>query len=204
VARNEPTRLIVAMDATASRQSSWDTARQVMDAMFREVPEGLAVQVVWYDGQGMHCSPWSRDAASLLDIIGGVACSPGKTKILKVLQHAADSSKYGVVSGLVLVGDAWEEPAEGIEPAARRLRLLGCPAFVFQEGTNPDADEAFRAIARITGGAVLAFDADAPDRLHDILGGVAAYAKGGVRALEAAAKRLPGAVALLSRMTGGK
>ena len=45
-------RLIFALDATASRQPTWDTACQLQAEMFREVAAigGLSVQLVYYRG----------------------------------------------------------------------------------------------------------------------------------------------------------
>ena len=45
-------RLIFALDATASRQPTWDTACELQAEMFREVAAigGLSVQLVYYRG----------------------------------------------------------------------------------------------------------------------------------------------------------
>lgn len=203
VAPAGPARLIVAMDATASREPSWRTARQVMDAMFREVPEGLSVQLCWYGGGSFHRSTWTSDAKALLDVVASVRCQAGNTQIDRVLRHAADeAARGGKVAGLVLVGDAFEEALAAAQAASKSLRLLGCPVFAFQEGEDYRATEAFKAIATITGGVHLPFDSEAPDKLRELLAGIAAYASGGMKALEAATKRLPGAQLLLTHMKG--
>ena len=64
------------------------------------------------------------------------------------------------------------------------------------------AEQAFRKIAQLTGGAYATFDLSAPDRLVALLSAAAAYAAGGRLALEFEA-RARGAVAadhLLSQM----
>ena len=74
--------------------------------------------------------------------------------------------------------------------------------FLFQEGRDSVAEQAFRKIAQLTGGAYAAFDLSAPERLVALLSAAAAYAAGGRRALEFEA-RARGAVAadhLLSQM----
>lgn len=196
-----PARLIVAMDATASREPSWRVAREVMDAMFREVPDGLAIQLVWYGGDNFHRSTWATDARALLDMAARVRCEAGNTQIVRTLGHAVDeAARGGRVAGLVLVGDAFEEDPEKAQTAARRLRLLGCPVFAFQEGHNPSATNAFKSVANVTNSAHLPFDGEAPERLRDLLAGIAAYAQGGLKALEAATKRLPGATLLLTHL----
>ena len=47
-------RLIFALDATASRQPTWDRACQLQGDMFAAAAElgGLALQLVWYRGYG--------------------------------------------------------------------------------------------------------------------------------------------------------
>ena len=66
--------------------------------------------------------------------------------------------------------------------------------FLFQEGRDSVAEQAFRKIAQLTGGAYAAFDLSAPERLVALLSAAAAYAAGGRRALEFEA-RFRGAVA---------
>jgi hypothetical protein len=70
------------------------------------------------------------------------------------------------VHALVFVGDAMEEEVDDLCHAAR---LLGVPAFMFQEGDNPDAEQAFREIARLTRGAYCRFDPGAAHELAELL-----------------------------------
>jgi len=85
---------------------------------------------------------------------------------------------------------------------AGELGLLGVKAFLFQEGADPVAAMAFREIARLTGGASATFDASAPNRLRELLGAVAAYAAGGLPALEQRAKGGADAARLLLAQMG--
>ncbi len=58
-------RLIFAMDATASRAPSWDTACQIQGEMFKETAAlgGLEVQLVFYRGFGeCRSSNWVTDS----------------------------------------------------------------------------------------------------------------------------------------------
>jgi hypothetical protein len=71
---------------------------------------------------------------------------------------------------------------------------------MFQEGHDPAAEQAFRRIAALSGGAYAAFDANAAKRLKALLGAAAAYAAGGVPALEARASADSEASLLLSQM----
>src|SRR6516165_391199 len=61
-------RLIFALDATMSRQPTWDTACQLQSEMFREAAAagGLDVQLVYYRGEDQcAASRWTGDTKSL-------------------------------------------------------------------------------------------------------------------------------------------
>ena len=58
----------------------------------------------------------------------------------------------------------------------------------------------FQDLARRTGGCVLPFDANAPDRLRDLLAAVAVYAVGGEEMLGEKREDLPGAALLLEHL----
>ncbi len=77
-------RLVFALDATASRQATWDLATHVQSEMFLEAGRvgGLAVQLVFYRGFGeCKSSAWVRDAAELVRLMRTVRCVAGKTQI---------------------------------------------------------------------------------------------------------------------------
>ena len=97
---------------------------------------------------------------------------------------------------MVFVGDATEEEIDDLCHAAGELRV---PAFMFQEGDDPTAEQAFREIARLTHGAYCRFDSGAAHQLAELLRAVAAYAAGGVEAL-AAIQHSAGAARLLLQL----
>ena len=66
---------------------------------------------------------------------------------------------------------------------AGELGLLKVPVFMFQEGHDDVAEQAFREIARLTGGAWCRFDPGAAAQLRELLRAAAAYAAGGREAL---------------------
>ncbi len=105
------------------------------------------------------------------------------------------------MQALVFVGDAMEEKLDDLCHAAGELGLLGVPAFMFQEGDDPMAEQAFREIARLTRGAYCRFDPGAAHQLAQLLRAVAAYAAGGMRALaDLSARNDAGARKLLAQM----
>ncbi len=185
-------RLIFALDATASREPTWDRACQLQGEMFDATASlgGLSVQLVFYRGFGeCRASKWVNDSRTLVRRMTSVFCLGGHTQIRKVLRHAIKETGRKRVGALVFVGDCVEEPVDDLCALAGELGLLGVPAFMFQEGNDPNAERAFRQIARLTNGAYLSFDATSAHQLKTLLGAVAVYAAGGRPALQDYRKR---------------
>ena len=179
-------RLVFALDATLSRQPTWDLACQLQAGMFDAAGAvgQLAVQLVYFRGLGeSRASPWVINAAALRDLMLRIDCRGGQTQIRKVLAHVRREAEARPVAALVYVGDAMEEDADRLCALAGEIGLLGVRAFMFHEGSNPVAERTFREIARLTKGAYLPFDASAAGRLKALLGAVATYAAGGLQAL---------------------
>jgi hypothetical protein len=180
-------RLIFAMDATASREPSWDTAIQIQAEMFSETAAlgGLEVQLAWYRGFGeFRASEWVGDSKALVARMTGVRCLAGKTQIGRVLKNAIVEAKRGRVGALVFVGDAMEEDLDALGDLAGRLGLLGVRMFIFHEGRDDAVGRAFQHLAKLTGGACCRFDASSAKQLRELLAAVAVYAAGGRAALE--------------------
>jgi hypothetical protein len=185
-------RLIFALDATMSRQPTWDTACRLQGDMFREAAAigGLDIQLLYYRGLGeCRASKWISQSDRLAELMGRIDCRGGHTQISKVLAHARRETEVKPVQVLVFVGDAMEERLDDLCAAAGELGLRGVVAFMFQEGNDPVAEQAFREIARLTRGAYCRFDPGAAHQLGELLRAAAAYAAGGVRALAALSAR---------------
>jgi len=195
-------RLIFALDATASRQPTWDRACHIQAEMFKETAAlgGLDIQLVFYRGFGeFHASAWLDSAEDLLKQMTAVSCLGGKTQIGKVLQHAIADSKRQKVNAVVFVGDCMEENIDKLCGSAGELGLLNVPVFIFHEGREARAANAFRQIARLSNGAYCPFDANSAQQLRELLSAVAVYAAGGRPALEDYSRRTGGATLLLAR-----
>jgi hypothetical protein len=184
IAKAKPTkhgRLIFALDATGSRQPSWDQACELQSEMFREV-QGLEVQLVYYRGEGeCQASRWTSDPSGLTRTMRRIMCEAGETQIDKVLQHVVRETKLLPVSALVFVGDACEENPDTL---VARASGLGVPAFMFQEGQNEVVATVFKGIAHASHGAYCRFSPGAAKELGELLKVVASYATGGLAALE--------------------
>ena len=198
-------RLIFALDATMSRQPTWDLAQTLQAKMFQAAAGlgGLDVQLVYFRGMDeCRASNFVSGGNGLAELMSRIEVRGGSTQIRKVLAHARDEAKRAKVAVLVFVGDAMEENPDRLAVLAGELALLGVKAFMFQEGPDPWARRAFSEIARLTGGAFSAFDAGASARLAALLRAAAAYAAGGQTALAREAAADPAARLLLSQMQG--
>ncbi len=199
-------RLIFAMDATMSREATWDMACKVQGEMFDATRDvgGLDVQLLYFRGFGeCRSSKWQPDAKGLARLMTSVACRGGQTQIGKVLSHIIRETDRKKVGAAVFVGDAFEEAIDDICHKAGELGLRGVPVFVFQEGRDPIAERAFREIARLTGGAWCPFEPGSAAKLKALLSAVAVYASGGLKALEAKGRSDPETKLLLEQMRSG-
>ena len=197
-------RLVFALDATMSRQPTWDTACRLQADMFREAAAvgGLDVQLVYYRGFGeCRASRWVSDAERLAHLMTAIDCRGGHTQIGKILAHVRRETEQARVQALVFVGDAMEESIDRLAATAGELGLLGVPAFMFQEGHDPVAEQAFREIARLTRGVYCRFDPGSAHQLAELLRAAAVYAAGGIRALsDLSARHSAGAQKLLEQL----
>jgi len=174
-------RLIFGLDATASRQPTWDMACHLQAQMFDAVSAigGLDVQLVYFRGvQPPKASQFVSDAKQLKHAMTGIRCMGGVTQIEKILDHVRKTNAVSPVGAFIYIGDACEESADALIAQAR---TLGVPGFVFHEDphVNRFAALALQGIARATGGAYLPFDQDNIRAIGDLLGGVARFAVGG-------------------------
>jgi hypothetical protein len=180
-------RLIFALDATMSRQPTWDLAISLQSKMFdaAAVFGGLDVQLVYFRGHSeCRASRFVAGGAGLARLMQQIDVRGGQTQIRKVLEHARGETRRAPLGALVYVGDAMEERIDDLAAIAGELGILGVKAFMFHEGNDATAADAFREIARLTGGVFAAFDASAPGKLAALLAAAAAYAAGGRSALE--------------------
>ncbi len=193
-------RLIFALDATMSRQPTWDLAQTLQAKMF-QVAGGLDVQLVYFRGMDeCKASKFVSGGRGLAELMSRIEVRGGSTQIRKVLAHARDESKRAKVGALVFVGDAMEENPDRLAVLAGELAFQEVKAFMFQEGHDPAVRRVFSEIARLTGGGYSAFDVGASARLAALLRAAAAYAAGGRAALEREASADPTARLLLSQM----
>lgn len=182
-------RLIFALDATASRQPTWDSASRLQAEMFsstREIGQ-LQVKLCFYRGYDeLRSSTWYEDADKLIHAMSAVQCRAGQTQIGRLLNHALklqQNQQQGSIQALVFIGDCIEESLDQLCHLAGQCGLLKLPLFLFQEGHDPVASDGFAQMARLSSGAHCRFDLNSPERLKELLSAVAIFATGGAAAL---------------------
>jgi hypothetical protein len=196
-------RLIFALDATMSRQPTWDMACALQADMFREAGAigSLDIRLVYYRGLSeCRATGWISDSAQLAKLMSKIDCRGGNTQIGKVLSEARREAAASGVRAVVFVGDAMEERIDDLCAKAGELGLLNVPVFMFQEGHDTDAEAAFKEIARLSRGAYCKFDPGAAAQLRELLRAAAAYAAGGREALLRLSKSASGAARLIGQM----
>ncbi len=179
-------RLVFAMDATMSRQPSWDRALSIQGEMFLEAGKvgSLDVQLVYFRGMNeCRSSKWVDNAKKLANMMTKVSCQGGNTQIGRVLSHVKAEAGAGAVNAVVYVGDAMEENVDHLCKLAGEIGMLKVPLFMFQDGNDTTTEVAFREMARLSRGAYFKLDANSAKLMGELLGAVAAYAAGGKAAL---------------------
>ncbi len=194
-------RLVFGFDATASREPAWATARQVTDALVRALPGELDVALAVHGGSTLHTfTEFTANPNTLRDRAAGITCRAGSTRLLSILSRALATPSVRVVT---YIGDVYEESPGRGRKLADEMGRRGVRLFVLHDVADWNARrdaELFLDLARRTGGCVLPFDAQAPERLRDLLAAVAVFAVGGAELLHEKRRELPGAVVLLQHL----
>ena len=195
-------RLIFALDATASREVTWDIASQLQTEMFLSAQSlgGLNLQLCFFRGFAeFFNSDWQNKSDEIIQIMSKIRCQAGATQIERVLKHAIREHAVQKIKCVVYIGDAMEENIDILAQLAGKLGLLNIPIFMFQERGDMVAKEAFHELSRLSGGAYSQFDQASVVQLKELLKAVAVYAAGGYKALQNFSKNSTKEVKLIER-----
>src|SRR5262245_47679596 len=167
-----------------SREHCWDMASKLTADMFDVAAgAGLEIMLVYFRGlDEVKASPWLSSAPALRALMERIGCRSGHTKIAASLRFVHAEHTRKPIACTVLISDSCEEL-----PADIYLELQDgrCPpVFAFQEGDADSVGCIYKQIAELSHGAYGAFNAGAAQQLAELLRGVAAYASGGIAALE--------------------
>ena len=187
IQRENTGRLVFGMDATASRERTWDNACQIQSKMFRATDDigAINVQLCYYRGfNEFQYSGWSSSGEELIKEMTNVSCLGGHTQIAKIFKHALEEHRTQKIRALVFVGDALEENADELCYLAGKFGVFNIPIFMFQEGSNSVVMSTFKQVALLSGGAYAPFNSGSVKELQDLLSSVAVFVAGGHKALE--------------------
>ena len=173
------TRIGFLVDATGSRQATWEQAQRIQANMFEAVTglQKLELRLVHFGGARITDYGWSKDPGKLAAKMARVRCEKGYTQINEGLKAFLDEGPE--VDAIILVGDSCEEEMD--VAVATELKRRGIKMFCFLEGHYGYAVEIFGWLAYQTGGKFAHFGDDLP--LGDLCEGVALLAAGGEKAL---------------------
>ncbi len=132
-------RLLFGIDATASRQPTWDLACELHAELFAEAARAgnLAIQLCYYRGLNEFvASQWATTPDHLREQMLSVSCRGGRTQLRRLLEHALNEATRYPVRALIFIGDCFEEDEADVLRFAGQLAIRALPVFVFQEGTN--------------------------------------------------------------------
>ncbi|MDZ7823772.1 MAG: VWA domain-containing protein [Ahrensia sp.] len=180
-------RVVFALDATMSRQPTWDMACHIQGDMFISTGKTtpLSMQLVYFRGfDECRASRWARSGEEFANMMARIDCRAGHTQIEKVLKHAHAENTKMPINALVYIGDAMEENPDALGAVAGQLGLRNVPVFMFQEGHDGPTESVFKEVARLTRGGWFRFDRNSPDVLKGLLSSIAVYATGGIKALQ--------------------
>lgn len=172
-------RLVFGLDATGSRQPTWDVAIGIQARMFESsAPIGkLSVQLVFYRADECLATGWVSSGAELARRMRKIDCRAGETQIGRLLAHVAKEARKAPIQSLIFIGDAVEEEADVLAGAAAELGRLKCPVNTFQEGSDQRAQAVFRMIALRSGGQFHKFGTGTPQAVAQLAAKLADVAK---------------------------
>ena len=196
-------RLILSLDATASREPTWDQACYLQSQFFEVLApdEQLSIQLCFYRGfRELKHSAFCQTSQELHRLMQAVRCVGGHTQIKRLLQHGLAVHKKTPLKGLIFIGDAIEESVDDLCHLAGECGLRQLPLFLFQEGSDPGVRRCFESMAKLSNGAYAAFDLQHINELRDAFRGIATYATQGKSGLAKLIRHNPGASALLEQL----
>lgn len=197
-------RMVLAMDATASREPVWDIAKDLMDVICQALPGELDVALAVHSGGRMErYTAFTSKASQLRDEVASVSCHPGLTKLIPLMRRTLD---FDGVKTMVYIGDVMEEDVEEAMIVCEKMRLRGIKLVVLHDKTIMDmkvaqAEKIFASMTKKTNGCVLEFDMSSIQKLKEILQAlVVVSVKGRAVYQDEKLKRLPSMQLLLTHM----
>jgi len=160
----------------------------------------LDIRLVYYRGLNeCRATGWISDSAQLARLMGKIDCREAIPRSARCCRRR-DGRRWPPRFGAVCSSATpWRGSRRALCQGGGTRPAQGA-GFHVQEGHDDVAEQAFREIARLTGGAWCRFDPGAAAQLRELLRAAAAYAAGGREALRLMSKTGSGAAKLLGQM----
>ena len=171
------------IDATASREHTWEQAQTIQAKMFHSASglTALKLRLVYFGGNRITKHGWNDNERGVAAHMAAVRCSAGLTQIIEGLEAFIDEKPENRAGAIILIGDCFEEDSAIAAKTAALLKAKNIKVFSFIEGEDWTAHSVFKNLATITGGKFAKFGDDLP--LDDLCEGVALMTYGGEKAL---------------------
>ena len=168
------------IDATGSRQASWQQAQRTQAEMFDAVKTAgnLKLSIVCHRGGsvkdlGSFASP--DDAKRRM---AEVSCESGNTRIVDSLQSALGKKP----STIIMVGDCFEESFTDLQKVCTQLAAQKIRVYAFVEGNESSGQRAYKMAADMTDGIFQPFGSGLD--LSDLCVAAAVFDVGGQQAFD--------------------
>ncbi len=180
----QPIHIGFIVDATGSREQTWEQAQRVQFRMFKSLGRlrSLWVRLIHFHGGIAILHGWRSDPKEIAAEMAEVNCLSGLTNIVPSLRSFVDENFFKMAHVVILIGDCFEEKREEVEQVAALLAEKKIPVYCFLEGDDWTAETVFKRIAEVTGGKFARFGDDLP--LGDLCEGVALLTAGGEKGLK--------------------
>ena len=181
--------LLIAFDATASRQNMWETAKKVQSELFQTATETahITAKIGYFRGhEECRISKAHNNADQIVNLMNSVKCQAGGTQLGKLLKHSQTSKQDAVI----YTGDTID-PVEDFEHLKNLASEQPAPWYIIHDQSNHPGKEAFsnfQQLAKLTGGAAMSYGKESAERetsLKETFAAIAALSTGGLKALSA-------------------
>lgn len=168
------------IDATGSRQHSWNQAQRTQAEMFDAVKSAgnLKLSVVCHRGGGVSDLGTFASPDEAKRRMGEISCASGETRIVSSLQAALNKKP----STIIMVGDCFEEGFGDLQQVCSKLAAQKIRVYAFVEGNDPNGQRAYKMAADMTGGIFQPFGAGLD--LSDLCVAAAVFDVGGQQAFD--------------------
>lgn len=169
---NRISRIGLVIDATASRNATWNEAQEIQRRMFSALSaKSIALRLMHFGANELSDLGWQENASTVAAHMASVRCQSGLTRFTWALPRFPSDDAPTCASAVIVIGDAFEEDFEYLAQIAKDMAAKHIKVFSFLEWNDPEAERAFKALAEITGGAFASFGDELP--LADLCEGVA-------------------------------